>query len=206
MNIAVFVSGSGTNLQAIIDKIDDGYLTNTKIALVISSRDDVYAIERAKTNNIPCSVIKRKNYKTLQEYDKSLLNELSNKSIDLIVLAGFLSFLGPDLINEYKNKIINVHPSLIPSFCGEGMYGIKPHKAALARGVKITGATVHFVNEHYDCGPIILQKAVQIEDTDTPEVLQKRVMKECEHIILPQAIKLFLENKIEIVGNKTFIN
>ncbi len=205
MNIAVFVSGGGTNLQAIIDNIKNGYLKQIELSLVISSKDGVFALERAKIENIPYFIVSSKNYNSQKEYDKELIKILKEKRIELVVLAGFLSLLGPDFVSEYKNRIINIHPSLIPSFCGTGMYGIMPHVAAIEKGVKITGATVHFVDDKYDTGPIILQKTVEVETDDTPEILQKRVMELAEQKILPKALKLYSEGKIRIIGNKTII-
>jgi len=205
MRIAVLVSGGGTNLQAIIDCIKDNKLSGIEIARVISSRENTYAQKRAEDFNIPVSVIVRKNYRCQKDYDIALLNELKNDAVELIVLAGFLSFLGTDFICTYKNRIINVHPSLVPSFCGDGMYGIRPHEAAIEKGVKISGATVHFVDGEYDAGPIILQKAVIVEDDDTPEILQKRIMIEAEQVILPKAIELFSKGAIIIEGRKTKI-
>lgn len=205
MRIAVFVSGGGTNLQAIIDNINNKKLNNVEIVRVIASKTGTFAQKRAQNAGVPVSVIIRKNYSTQKEYDLALLNELKDDSVELIVLAGFLSFLGTDFINAYKNRIINVHPALVPSFCGEGMYGLKPHAAAIEKGVKITGATVHFVDEEYDTGPIILQKAVMINDDDTPETLQKRVMIEAEQVILPQAIQLITDGAVVISGKKTKI-
>lgn len=205
MRIAIFVSGGGTNLQAVMDQIREGKLEGIEIVKVISSKDGAYAQQRAANANIPVAVIQRKNFPSLKEYDAALVDSLKNDAVDLVVLAGFLSFLGPDFIHTYENKIINVHPALIPSFCGEGMYGLKPHIAALERGVKVTGATVHFINEEYDSGPIILQKAVEIRDDDTPEELQQRVMKEAEQVILPEAIRLIAAGAVEIMGRKTRI-
>jgi phosphoribosylglycinamide formyltransferase-1 len=205
MRIAVFVSGGGTNLQAIIDRIEDGRLTGVQIVKVIASKEGVFAIERAKKHNIPFAIITKKNFKEQREYDQALIESLENDNIDLVVLAGFLSLLGSDFIGRYKNRIINVHPALIPSFCGEGMYGIKPHMAAIERGVKLTGATVHFVDDCYDSGPIILQKSVPIEDDDTPQTLQERVMIQAEQVILPEAIQLLADGKIIISGNRTLI-
>ena len=200
MKIAVFVSGGGTNLQAIIDKIASGEIRNVEISEVIASNDSAFAIERAKKAGIPSKVISKK---VLGEeaYDEATLSELNSLGVDLVVLAGFLSMLGPKTVKAYANRIINIHPALIPAFCGKGMYGIRPHEAVLAKGVKISGATVHFVNEHYDEGPIILQKAVDVLPDDTPETLQKRIMKECEQVILPEAINLIAEGKIEVVNN-----
>ena len=171
MKIAVFVSGGGTNLQAIIDKIASGEIRNVEISEVIASNDSAFAIERAKKAGIPSTVISKK---VLGDaYDDATLTELNRLGVDLVVLAGFLSMLGPKTVEAYSNRIINIHPALIPAFCGKGMYGIRPHEAVLAKGVKISGATVHFVNEHYDEGPIILQKAVDVLPDDTPETLQK---------------------------------
>jgi len=205
MNTAVFVSGGGTNLQAIIDSIKSGYLENIQLSLIVSSKAGVYALKRAEKENIPMAVVSYKDFDSQREYDMELIRILKEKQVDLVVLAGFLSFLGPDFVNEYKNKIINIHPSLIPSFCGTGMYGIKPHAAAIEKGVKVTGATVHFVDDKYDTGPIILQQTVEVKDDDTPEILQKRVMELAEQKILPKALKLYSQDKIEIIGNKTII-
>lgn len=205
MNISVLVSGGGTNLQAIIDQIEDGRLPGVQIVRVISSRAGVYALERARLKGIPSAVISRKDFSCGKEYDDAMLNILKESKTDLVVAAGFLSLLGENIIRHYKNCVINIHPALIPAFCGKGMYGIHPHEAALERGVKITGATVHFMNEVYDQGPIFLQKTVSIEDDDTPEILQKRVMEECEWDILPRAIGLISQNKVQIVNNRVFI-
>ncbi|MHB8962087.1 MAG: phosphoribosylglycinamide formyltransferase [Saccharofermentanales bacterium] len=202
MNIAVFVSGGGTNLQAIIDHIASGKLPGVKIVRVIASRSDIYAIERARQADIPYKVISKKIYPDIHDYDEALSSEMNAAEVDLVVLAGFLSLLGTGFIRSFSGRIINIHPSLIPSFCGDGMYGILPHKAALAAGVRITGATVHFVDERYDSGPIILQKAVAVHEDDTPETLQARVMEEAERVILPEAIRLFAENRISIKNGK----
>ncbi|MBO4928252.1 MAG: phosphoribosylglycinamide formyltransferase [Clostridiales bacterium] len=199
MKIAVFVSGGGTNLQAIIDKIACGEIRNVEIAEVIASNDKAFAIERAGKAGIPSKVISKKELG--DGYDNATLSELKSLGVDLVVLAGFLSMLGPKTVAAYSNRIINIHPALIPSFCGKGMYGIRPHQAALEKGVKVSGATVHFVNEHYDEGPIILQKAVDVLPDDTPETLQQRIMKECEQVILPKAIQLIADGKIEVVNN-----
>jgi phosphoribosylglycinamide formyltransferase-1 len=206
LRLGVLVSGGGTNLQAIIDKINSGYLENCTIATVVSSREGAYALKRAEQHNIPNCVISKKDYDTIDEYDKALIEHFQKHDVGLIVTAGFLSMLGEDFIDTYKNRIINVHPSLIPSFCGEGNYGIIPHKKALEYGVKITGATVHFVEYEYDSGPIILQKAVEVLDDDTPESLQLRVMKEVEWELLPKAIKLFSEGRIKVEGRKVKID
>ncbi|MBE7013888.1 MAG: phosphoribosylglycinamide formyltransferase [Ruminococcaceae bacterium] len=186
LNIAVLVSGSGSNLQAIIDEMKKGEIDG-KIVTVVSNKPDVYALKRAEENNIPSKVIVSKGN---ENFEKELLSHLKENNVDLIVLAGFLCILKGDILKEYSNKIINVHPSLIPSFCGDGFYGLKVHEAALNYGVKVTGATVHFVNEITDGGKIIIQKAVYIKEGDTPEILQRRVMEEAEWKILPQAIKL----------------
>lgn len=206
MKIAVFVSGGGTNLQAVIDWIQREKPGNVEIACVIASKEGTFAQKRAEKAGIPACVIARKSFSSQAEYDGALESRLKDDGVELVVLAGFLSYLGPDFIRRYKNRIINVHPALIPSFCGKGMYGLWPHIAALDAGVKVTGATVHFVDEEYDSGPIILQKAVYIEDNDTPEILQQRVMKEAEQIILPRAIQYFADGRIQIEGNRTRIN
>lgn len=193
--VGVLVSGGGTNLQAIIDRIEDGYLKDCVITSVVSSRKDAYALERAAKHGIPAVCIPRKEYADTSEYSKVLAEHFKSENADLIVLAGFMTVLDENFINEFRDHIINVHPSLIPSFCGKGFYGLTPHKAALEYGVKVTGATVHFVNGEVDGGKIILQKAVYIEDGDTPEVLQARVMREAEHKILPEAVKILSEKK-----------
>ncbi|HHW48430.1 MAG TPA: phosphoribosylglycinamide formyltransferase [Clostridiaceae bacterium] len=205
LRIGVLVSGGGTNLQAIIERIEDGYLKDCSIVTVVSSRPGVYALERAGKHGIPCEVISRKSYSSLDDYDKALIEHFTKYNAGLIVMAGFLSMVGTLFVNTFKNRIINIHPSLIPSFCGKGYYGIIPHQKALEYGVKVTGATVHFVNEEYDSGPIILQKAVQVRDDDTPETLQRRVMEEAEWLILPEAIKLFSEGRLVIEGRKVKI-
>ena len=179
-NIAVLVSGGGTNLQAILESERRGENPNGKVTLVVASKPGVYALERAKNFGVPGVVVRRKDYATAEEFDAALLNVLREHHIDLVVLAGFLSVLGPSVISAYPDRILNVHPSLIPSFCGPGFYGLRVHEAALERGVKVTGATVHFVNEVCDGGPILLQKAVEVQPGDTPETLQKRVMVEAE--------------------------
>ena len=203
MNIAVFVSGGGTNLQALIDAQNRGEIKNGKITFVIASNDGAYALERAKKAGIPTAVVSRKSYSSKEEYDKAILAKLDGKNIDLIVLAGFLSILGKELVEKYANKIINIHPSLIPLFCGDGFYGKKVHTAVLASGMKVTGATAHFVNEITDGGAIILQKAVPIEQGDNEDILQYRVMRQAEWEILPKAVSLFCEGRIKINGNKT---
>ena len=186
-NIAVLVSGGGTNLQAIIDAYKAGKITNGKLALVLSSNEKAYALERAANNGIESCVVKKGNDR--EAFSDAILAKLEEKNIDIIVLAGFMHILSGKMIKKYENKILNVHPALIPSFCGEGFYGLHVHEAALAKGVKVTGATVHFVNEIADGGPIILQKAVYIEENDTPETLQKRVMRLAEWKILPLSVE-----------------
>lgn len=205
MNIAVFVSGGGTNLQALIDAQERGEIKNGKITFVLASNENAYALERAKNAGIETAVVSRKAYDSKESYDKAILDVLENRNIDLIVLAGFLSILGEELIGKYKNKIINIHPSLIPLFCGDGFYGKKVHTAVLESGVKVTGATAHFVNEITDGGAIILQKAVPVEQGDNEDILQYRVMRQAEWEILPKAVSLFCEGRIKIVGNKTKI-
>mgnify|MGYP000038862215 FL=1 len=204
-NIVVLVSGGGTNLQALIDAQNRGEIKNGKITFVIASNDGAYALERAKKAGIPTAVVSRKSYSSKEEYDKAILAKLDGKNIDLIVLAGFLSILGKELVEKYANKIINIHPSLIPLFCGDGFYGKKVHTAVLASGMKVTGATAHFVNEITDGGAIILQKAVPIEQGDNEDILQYRVMRQAEWEILPKAVSLFCEGRIKINGNKTEI-
>ena len=195
--IAVLVSGGGTNLQALIDAEKSGVIKSGKISLVISDNAGAYALERAKKNNIDTCVILKKDFDDRSEFCRAICNTLKENDIDLVVLAGFLSILTGELLSEYKDRIINVHPSLIPSFCGDGFYGLKVHKAALDYGVKVTGATVHFVNEVTDGGKIILQKPVYIKDGDTPEILQKRVMEEAEWKILPEAAEMFCSGKLK---------
>ncbi len=204
-NIAVLVSGGGTNLQAIIDSINSGIITHGKIAVVISSKDGVYALERASNAGIKTEVVSRKEIPDRKEYTLKIMEVLKSYKVDLVVLAGFMCILDGCILDEYKNKIINVHPALIPSFCGDGFYGLHVHEAALAKGVKVTGATVHFVNEITDGGAIILQKAVPVEDDDTPETLQKRVMVEAEWKILPEAIELFCSDMLKVKDNRVYI-
>lgn len=204
-NIVVLVSGGGTNLQALIDASERGEIENGRISCVVSSNPNAYAIERAKKHNIDHVVIRRKDYESLESYDEALTALLLEKKADLVVLAGFMTILGDKVIKQFENRMINIHPSLIPSFCGAGFYGLKVHEAALARGVKVTGATVHFVNEICDGGPIILQKAVEISDDDTPETLQKKVMEQAEWKILPKAVSLFCSGKISVQGSRTII-
>ena len=201
MKIAVFVSGGGTNLQAIIDNTKDGILKDVEIVLVLSSSKDAYALERAANNGIKTAVVSRKDFASIEEWDEKVVSEVESSGAELVVLAGYLSLLGPKIVSRYSNRIINIHPALIPSFCGAGMYGIRPHKAALAKGVKVSGATVHFVNENYDEGPILLQKAIDVLPNDTPETLQKRIMLECEWKLLPQAIRLIADGRVVIENN-----
>lgn len=205
MNIAVFVSGGGTNLQALIDAQDRGEIRNGKITFVLASNDGAYALKRAENAGIPSAVVSRKSYSSKAEYDEAILDVLADKNIDLIVLAGFLSILGEELVSKYRNRIINIHPSLIPLFCGDGFYGKRVHTAVLNSGVKVTGATAHFVNKITDGGAIILQKAVPVEQGDTEDILQYRVMRQAEWEILPKAVSLFCEGRIKINGNKTEI-
>ena len=204
-NIAVFVSGGGTNLQAIIDGINSGRITNGQITLVLSSKDDVFAIERAKKNNIPVEIVKRKDYPSELEFSRKILEKTERHKIDLIIAAGFLSVLSEEFIKLYANKIINIHPALIPAFSGRGFYGLKVHEKALERGVKLSGATVHFANEIADGGPIILQKAIEVKGGDTPESLQARIMTECEQVILVEAVNLFCSDRIAVKDNKVHI-
>lgn len=188
MKFGVLVSGGGTNLQAIMDAMDVGKITNATLEVVISNKKDAYALERAKNKGIEAVAVSPKDYETKDEFNKALLETIDSYNLDLIVLAGFLVVLPAELVQKYENKIINIHPSLIPSFCGDGFYGLKVHEKALERGVKITGATVHFVDEGTDTGPIIKQKAVEVKPDDTPETLQRRVMEEAEWQILPEVI------------------
>ena len=196
LNIAVLVSGGGTNLQAILDAQARGEIPHGRVSLVVASRPGVYALERAEKAGVPGVVVRRKDYESSEAFDAALLNVLKDNHIDLVVLAGFLSILGPSVIAAYPERILNVHPSLIPSFCGPGFYGLRVHEAALARGVKVTGATVHLVNEECDGGPILLQKAVAVEPGDTPEVLQKRVMVEAEWKLLPKALAMVCNDEV----------
>ncbi len=205
-NIVVLVSGGGTNLQALIDAQSRGEIKNGKITCVISSNPNAYALERAENNGIETEVIRRRDFDTFEEYDSSLTELLQSKNADVVVLAGFMTILGSKVIKAFENRIINIHPALIPSFCGEGYYGLRVHEEALKKGVKVTGATAHFVNEICDGGPIIIQKAVYTKPGDTPEVLQRRVMEEAEWKILPKAVSLFCEDKIKVIGNITEIS
>lgn len=197
LRIGVLVSGGGTNLQAIFDAMDSGKIRNARVEVVISNNEGAYALERAKRHGVDGLCISPKHFADREQFYRALLDKLEEYSLDLIVLAGYLVTIPPAMIARYKNRIINIHPSLIPSFCGVGYYGLKVHEAALARGVKITGATVHFVDEGMDSGPIILQKAVEVLPGDTPKVLQQRVMEQAEWVILPQAIDRIANGEIE---------
>ena len=205
MNIAVLVSGGGTNLQALIDAEKRGEIKNGKITCVISSNPNAYALERAKSNGIETVVVPKKDYPDRSEYTAAVTNALVEAKADLVVYAGFMIILDSQIVKAFENKMMNVHPALIPSFCGKGFYGLRVHEAVLASGVKLTGATVHFVTEDCDAGPIIAQKAVPVLNGDTPETLQRRVMEECEWKILPEAVSLFCQGRIKINGNKTEI-
>ena len=203
--IAVLVSGGGTNLQALIDAEKTGMFGESKISLVIASKADAYALERAKMADIPAKALVRKEYDSIASYTRALADTLLSEKIDLVVLAGFLTIIDEQMYEAFPNRIINVHPALIPSFCGKGFYGLHVHEAALEKGVKVSGATVHIVTPECDAGPIILQKAVAVLEDDTPETLQKRIMVEAEWVILPEAVKLFCEDKIEVKNNKVYI-
>lgn len=205
INIAVLVSGGGTNLQALIDYEKAGLIKGGKITMVISSKEGAFALERAAKAGIDTCVIAKKNYKSTQDFDGAMMDCLEKNKIGLIVLAGYLSILSSQITKRYENKIINVHPSLIPSFCGDGFYGLRVHEAALLYGVKVTGATVHFVNEVTDGGAIILQKAVDVLPDDTPETLQRRVMEQAEWELLPRAASYFCEGRLEVLNGKVKI-
>ncbi|MCI9617762.1 MAG: phosphoribosylglycinamide formyltransferase [Eubacterium sp.] len=196
IRVGVLVSGGGTNLQAIIDAVKNGDITNASLEVVLSNKKDAYALTRAKDNNIAAECVCIKDYETRDEFNRALIERIDTYNLDLIVLAGFLVVLPPELIAKYRNKIINIHPSLIPSFCGNGFYGLRVHEKALERGVKVTGATVHFVDEGTDTGPIIYQKAVEVLPGDTPEILQKRVMEQAEWKILPAAINAIANGEL----------
>ncbi len=201
LKLAVLVSGGGTNLQALIDQIEQKKLPDVRIEVVISNNPSAYALERARRHNISAEAIAKKNFASKEEFDEALQKLIDSYQVDLIVLAGCLYILPEELVRRYRNRIINVHPSLIPAFCGDGYYGLKVHEAVLARGVKVTGATVHFVDEGTDTGPIILQKAVSVKDSDTPEILQRRVMEQAEWELLPEAVRLISQNKLVIENN-----
>lgn len=206
LRIGVLVSGGGTNLQAIIDALKAGTITNASIEIVISNNPNAYALERAKNNGINAECISPKSFATREEFNDALISRLDECNLDLIVLAGCMVVLPAKLIEKYRNKIINIHPALIPSFCGKGFYGLRVHEEVLKRGVKLTGATVHFVDEGTDTGPIILQKAVEVKNDDTPEILQRRVMEEAEWKIMPEAINLIANGKVSIKDNKVIIS
>ena len=199
LKMAVLVSGGGTNLQAIMDKIDDGSITNAEISVVISNNPNAYALERAKNHGIEARCISPKQYENRTQFNEALLAAIQSYQVDLVVLAGCLVVIPEIMVKAYPNRIINIHPALIPSFCGTGSYGLKVHEAVLARGVKVTGATVHFVDEGTDTGPIILQKAVEVQEGDTPELLQRRVMEQAEWEIMPQAIDMIANGRIQVV-------
>ncbi|MBQ9132028.1 MAG: phosphoribosylglycinamide formyltransferase [Clostridia bacterium] len=203
--IAVLVSGGGTNLQALIDAQGRGELGNGKITLVIASKPGVYALERAANNGIEASVLARKDYDSIAAYSKALADAMEEAGIDLVVLAGFLTIIDEQVYERFPNRILNVHPALIPSFCGKGYYGLHVHEAALEKGVRVSGATVHIVTPECDAGPIVLQKAVEVKQDDTPEILQKRIMEEAEWKILPRAVRLFCDGKITVEGHKVLI-
>ena len=205
MKIAVCVSGGGTNLQAIIDAIANGTIHNTEIAVVIANNKNAYALERAAKAGIEGICVSPKDFASREEFNKAFLEKLDSYNVDLVVLAGFLVVIPPEMIRKYTNKIINIHPSLIPSFCGTGYYGLKVHEGVLSRGVKVTGATCHFVDEGTDTGPIILQKAVEVLEGDTPEVLQRRVMEQAEWVIMPRAIDLIARGCVTVEDGKVKI-
>lgn len=205
LRLAVLVSGGGTNLQAIIDAIKNEKITNAMIEVVISNNKDAYALQRAEQNGIQAECISPKDFEDREAFNQRLAERLNEHQIDLIVLAGFLVVIPSVVIRQYENRIINIHPSLIPSFCGKGFYGLKVHEKVLERGVKVTGATVHFVDEGTDTGPIILQKAVKVKEGDTPKDLQLRVMEEAEWKILPKAIDMIANGKISVVDGRTVI-
>ncbi|WP_164169533.1 phosphoribosylglycinamide formyltransferase [Ruminococcus flavefaciens] len=204
-NIVVLVSGGGTNLQALIDAEKSGIIKNGRITCVISSKEGVYALERAAQNGIKSRVIPRKEYADIASYTKAVTDALIEEKADLVVYAGFMTILDEQVVKAFPYKMMNVHPALIPSFCGKGFYGLHVHEAALAAGVKLSGATVHFVTEECDGGPIIIQKAVPVENGDTPETLQKRIMEQAEWKILPEAVSLFCQDRIEIVDGRAYV-
>lgn len=205
LNVVVMVSGGGTNLQAIIDAVDNGTITNTRLAGVISNNKNAYALERARIRGIPAQCVSPKDYEERAQFNRKLLEAVDAYEPDLVVLAGFLVVIPPEMTAKYKNRMINIHPSLIPSFCGTGYYGLKVHEAALERGVRVVGATVHFVDEGTDTGPILLQKAVEVGQGDTPKELQRRVMEQAEWKILPRAIDLIANGKVTVKDKKAII-
>ena len=206
LDVVVLVSGGGTNLQAIMDAIESGGITNTRIAGVISNNKNAYALERAKKHGVESRCVSPKDFTSREEFNERFQEAVEELKPDLIVLAGFLVVIPPSMIERYRNRIINIHPSLIPAFCGTGFYGLKVHEAALKRGVKVVGATVHFVDEGTDTGPIILQKAVEVEPQDTPEILQRRVMEQAEWKILPEAIDLIANGKVSVSGGRAVVS
>ena len=206
LKLGVLVSGGGTNLQAILDAVDHQVIKNAEVGLVISNNAGAYALERAKNHDIPAVCISPKNFENREEFHRALLDELQKNKVDLVVLAGFLVAVPPMIVEAHPNRIINIHPSLIPSFCGTGFYGLRVHEGVLDRGVKVTGATVHFVDAGTDTGPIILQKAVEVAEGDTPEILQRRVMEEAEWKILPEAIDLIANDRVQVVDGKVRIS
>ena len=205
LKLAVLVSGGGTNLQAIIDSIADGRITNAEIKVVISNNKNAYALERAAKAGIPAKALSPKDFTGREAFNDALLQALIDSEADLVVLAGCLVVIPPKIVEHFKNRIINIHPSLIPSFCGKDYYGLKVHEGVLNRGVKVTGATVHFVDDGTDTGPIILQKAVEVHQDDTPKSLQQRVMEEAEWVIMPRAIDLIANGKVKVEGGKALI-
>ncbi|NCE81552.1 phosphoribosylglycinamide formyltransferase [Neglecta sp. X58] len=205
LNIGVLVSGGGTNLQKLIDAQQAGEIKNGAVRVVIASRADAFALERAKRAGIEAIVLCRRDYPDVESYSEALIHALQARDVDLVVLAGFLTITGDNFIKAYENRIMNVHPALLPAFGGKGFYGLHVHEAVLARGCKLTGATVHFANEVCDGGPIILQKAVEVKDGDTPETLQRRVMEEAEWVLLPQAVSLFCEGRLQVKDGKVNI-
>lgn len=205
LNVVVLVSGGGTNLQAIIDAVESGAITNAQIVGVISNNKKAYALERAKKHGIYATCISPKDYEEREEFNRQLVHAIDELNADLVVLAGYLVVIPPSMIEKYRNRIINIHPSLIPSFCGTGYYGLKVHEAALERGVKVVGATVHFVDEGTDTGPLLLQKAVEVQKGDTAQTLQRRVMEQAEWKILPEAIDLIANGKVKVEAGRTVI-
>ena len=205
LKLAVLVSGGGTNLQAVMDAMDAGTITNAQISVVISNNPNAYALERAKNHGIEAVCISPKNFPDREDFNEALLAKIQSYGVDLVVLAGCLVVIPEIMVKAYPNRIINIHPALIPSFCGTGYYGLKVHEGVLARGVKVTGATVHFVDEGTDTGPIILQKAVEVKEGDTPKILQQRVMEEAEWKILPRAIDLIANGKVKVEGHHVTI-
>lgn len=205
VKVAVLVSGGGTNLQALIDAQKRGELGKGEISLVLASKPGVYALERAQNNGIKTVVLARSEYESITAYSKAIADTLISEGVELVVLAGFLTIIDEQVYQKFPNRIINVHPALIPSFCGKGYYGLKVHEEALKKGVKVSGATVHIVTPECDAGPIILQKAVEVKPDDTPEVLQKRIMEEAEWKLLPKAVRLFCDGKITVKDNKVYI-